>query len=100
MCGPTLKGKIVGMIGYGRIGKAVGRRLMAFGVARIYYTGSRAREDEAYLCLDKLLETSDFVIVTCALNPKTKGLLTAEKFALMKPTAVFINMSRGGKETN
>lgn len=46
--------------------------------------------------LEPLLAEADFVIVTCALTPQTQGMFSAERFALMKPTAIFINTSRGG----
>uniref|UniRef100_A0A1B6E3I2 Glyoxylate reductase/hydroxypyruvate reductase n=3 Tax=Clastoptera arizonana TaxID=38151 RepID=A0A1B6E3I2_9HEMI len=100
MCGPALKGSTVGIIGLGRIGQEVARKLKSFNVGKIIYTGRRdvkeAKELGATKCnLESLLKLSDFVIATCALTPQTKGLFTAERFALMKPTAIFINTSRG-----
>lgn len=47
--------------------------------------------------LEELLKQSDFVIVTCSLTESTKGLFNKEKFALMKPSAIFVNISRGGR---
>lgn len=47
--------------------------------------------------MDELLERSDFVIVICPLTPETRGMFDAEKFAKMKKSACFINVSRGGK---
>ena len=50
-----------------------------------------------FVDFETLMKESDFVIVTCALNDQTKGLFDAKAFSLMKPTAVFVNTSRGGK---
>lgn len=97
MCGPSLKGSTVGIVGFGRIGQAVAHRLQAFGIARLVYTVKHKDDNKCYLPLDELLEVSDFVIVLCALTPETKEMFNAEKFAKMKRTAVFINTSRGGK---
>lgn len=49
-----------------------------------------------FVDLDTFLKESDFVIVTCALTPETRGVFTADKFALMKKSAIFVNTSRGG----
>lgn len=100
MCGPALKGSTVGIIGFGRIGQEVARKLKAFRIAKILYT-SRSEKKEGkeigaqQTTLEELLPASDFVIVTCALTPETHGLFNAKRFALMKPTAIFINTSRG-----
>lgn len=100
MCGPALSGSTVGIYGMGRIGISVAKKLLAFNVSHVLYSG-RGRKQEGdeigarFVDLDTLCKESDFVIVTCALTPETKGIFTAEKFALMKPSAIFINTSRG-----
>lgn len=100
MCGPGLSGSTVGIFGMGRIGLSVARKLLAFDAARILYTGrSKKKEGDEigaqFVDLDTLLKESDFVVVTCALTPETTNVFTAEKFALMKPTAIFVNTARG-----
>ncbi|XP_069699628.1 glyoxylate reductase/hydroxypyruvate reductase isoform X2 [Periplaneta americana] len=100
MCGVELKRSTVGIVGFGRIGQAVAQRLQGFGVERILYT-SRSEKREAkglgatLSSLENLVEVSDFIIVTCALMPETTGLFSDALFDKMKPTAIFINTSRG-----
>ncbi|XP_049775432.1 glyoxylate reductase/hydroxypyruvate reductase isoform X1 [Schistocerca cancellata] len=102
MCGPALKDSTIGMVGYGRIGRATARRLVAFGVGRTLYWGRSDHGDPdnigAKFCpeLTNLLAESDFVIVTCALTTDTHEMFDEKAFAVMKPSAVFINTSRGG----
>lgn len=101
MCGPSLKGSTVGIVGLGRIGQAVQRMLEPFGVSQFLYTGknqldpglTRAAE---YSTFEDLLSRSDFVIATCALTEDTRHMFNRQAFELMKPSAVFINTSRGG----
>ncbi|XP_034951714.1 glyoxylate reductase/hydroxypyruvate reductase-like [Chelonus insularis] len=100
MCGPGLAGSTIGIVGLGRIGARIGEYLKPFRTSRILYS-SRSEKLEAEkfggekMSLDKLLEESDFVIVTIALTPETKGMFNAEKFKKMKKNAIFINVSRG-----
>ncbi|XP_074809666.1 glyoxylate reductase/hydroxypyruvate reductase isoform X2 [Natator depressus] len=101
MCGYGLSGSTVGIIGLGRIGQAVARRLKPFGVKKFLYTGSRPKPENAvefqaeFVPLAKLAEESDFVVVTCSLTPDTKGVCNKDFFSRMKKTSVFINTSRG-----
>ena len=101
LTGKELSGSTVGVIGLGRIGQAVARRLRGFGCKLLYSgaSGPKPKVDAELGCewrpLDALLAESDFVIAVCALTPATTGLLTHAKFSLMKPDAVFINASRG-----
>ncbi|KAF5306258.1 hypothetical protein FQA39_LY08956 [Lamprigera yunnana] len=101
MCGPGLCGSTVGIVGFGRIGQEVAKRLKAFNVKQILYTG-RSEKDKGiqmgakFVVLDELLKESDFVIATCALTPETKEMFNDDAFKKMKPTAVFVNTSRGG----
>uniref|UniRef100_A0A8C7SDV7 Glyoxylate reductase/hydroxypyruvate reductase n=2 Tax=Oncorhynchus mykiss TaxID=8022 RepID=A0A8C7SDV7_ONCMY len=100
LCGYGLSGSTVGVIGLGRIGMAIARRLKPFGVKRLLYSGRTAKSYAAevegeYVPLDTLVSESDFVVVSCALTPETQGLCNKDFFSKMKNTAVFINTSRG-----
>ncbi|NXW87010.1 GRHPR reductase, partial [Alopecoenas beccarii] len=101
MCGYGLSNSTVGIIGLGRIGQAVARRLKPFGVKKFLYTGSRPKPENAaefgaeFVPLTRLAEESDFIVVTCALTPATQGMCNKDFFSRMKKTAVFINTSRG-----
>ncbi|NXN19086.1 GRHPR reductase, partial [Indicator maculatus] len=101
MCGYGLSESTVGIIGLGRIGQAVARRLKPFGVRRFLYSGSRPRPESAaefgaeYVPLIRLAEESDFVVVTCSLTPATQGMCNRDFFSRMKKTSVFVNTSRG-----
>lgn len=103
MCGVGLNNSTVGIVGFGRIGQEVAKLIHPFGVSEILYY-SRSEKPEAkklkakLSSLENLLKVSDFVIVTCALTPETKEMFNKERFNLMKPTSVFINTSRGGRE--
>lgn len=101
MCGPGLGGSVVGIVGFGRIGQEVAKRLKPFNVQKIIYHNRSERAKEAKeigavrVAFDDLLKESDFVIVTCSLTPETKGLFGEGAFKKMKSTAVFVNTSRG-----
>lgn len=100
MCGYGLSGSTVGVIGLGRIGMAIARRLMPFGVKRLLYSGRTAKADAAelngeFVPLDTLVAESDFIVVSCSLTPETQGLCDKAFFSKMKKTAVFVNSSRG-----
>jgi glyoxylate reductase len=89
MLGRDLHGATVGIVGYGRIGQAVGRRLEGFGCELL--TAGRGSGVQ----LDELLARSDFVTLHCPLTPATRGLIGGEALSLMKPTAYLVNTSRG-----
>ena len=77
LCGPSMHQSTVGVVGLGRIGQAVVRRLMPFGVNRLLYVGRRKVDTDLpaeNVPLDALLEHSDFVMVCCALPLKTQGI--------------------------
>ncbi|CAG9788896.1 unnamed protein product [Diatraea saccharalis] len=101
MTGPGLAGSTVGIVGFGRIGQAVARRVKAFNTSRILYF-NRSERPEAKetgaikVSFDDLLKESDFVICCAALVPETKEIFNKTAFDKMKNTAVFINTSRGG----
>ncbi|XP_078116814.1 glyoxylate reductase/hydroxypyruvate reductase [Sander vitreus] len=100
LCGYGLSGSTVGVIGLGRIGMAIARRLMPFGVKRLLYSGRTAKANAAevngeFVSLDTLVSESDFIVVSCSLTPETQGLCDKAFFSKMKNTAVFVNSSRG-----
>jgi glyoxylate reductase len=99
--GMDLGGKTLGIVGMGRIGKAVARRALPFGM-RILYHNRRPLlpSEEAALGarfeeLDRLLALSDVVSLHCPLTPETRHLLSAERLAAMKKGAILLNTARG-----
>ena len=92
--GALLAGKTLGIIGYGRIGKAVARRAKAFDM-RIIYHSSTASADAKFRTLDDLLIEADVVSLHTPLTASTYHLIDAKKLALMKRSAFLINMARG-----
>jgi glyoxylate reductase len=100
MVGQDIFGATLGVVGAGRIGSAVARRAGAVNMRVLYHNRRPAPELEAqtgaqYRALDDLLRESDFVVVLVPLTPETRGMFGAREFALMKPTAVFVNVARG-----
>ncbi|MEN6473803.1 MAG: 2-hydroxyacid dehydrogenase [Syntrophaceae bacterium] len=96
-----LSGKTWGFVGFGRIGRAVAERLRAFGVPMLYTDPVRldaAVEEQlnvTFAPLNDLLKRADVVSLHCPLTPQTAGLIGRENLALMKPTAILINVARG-----
>ncbi len=86
LIGHDLHGSTVGIVGYGRIGQAVGRRLEGFGCEVLH-----TRETP----FDELLERSDFVTLHVPLNDETRGIVGEEALKRMKPTAYLVNTARG-----
>ncbi|HRE99989.1 MAG TPA: C-terminal binding protein [Pirellulaceae bacterium] len=99
--GPALRriaGRTLGIVGYGKIGRALADRARAFGL-RIVATRRRADLTEPgveFLPLDDLLSQSDFVSLHVPLTDETRGMISAERLARMKPGACLINTARGG----
>jgi phosphoglycerate dehydrogenase-like enzyme len=98
--GRLLRGKTVGIIGLGRIGKEVARLCQAFRASIIAtgktLTDERAREvGAARVSLDSLLQDSDIVTIHARFNEETRGLIGKRELSLMKPGAILINTSRG-----
>lgn len=101
LLGQDLAGMQVGLVGMGRIGKAVAARLAGFGV-KLVYTGRGAlppgeeqRTGAVRLPLQQLLRTSDLVSIHLPLTGETRHLFSREAFATMKPGAYLVNTSRG-----
>lgn len=97
-----LRGKTWGLIGFGRIGTAVGQRARAFGMEVAFYDPynhpgiEKAFGFERHLGLDRLLGSADIVSVHVPLNADTANLLGAAELRLLKPGAVLVNTARGG----
>jgi glyoxylate reductase len=101
MLGQDVHGKVLGVVGFGRIGQAMARRASGFGMRVVYYDVIRPPEDVArelraeYRDFDDLLADADFISIHVALTPETRHLFGADQFRKMKPTAVLVNTSRG-----
>jgi glyoxylate reductase len=101
LVGTDVWGKTLGIVGFGRIGRAVARRAGGFQMKVIYTDAQRVPESvekelNAEFCdMNTLLAESDFISVHVPLLPETRGLFDAPKFYRMKPTAFLINTSRG-----
>ncbi len=101
LCGADVWGKTLGIVGFGRIGRAVARRAQGFQMKVIYTDAIRAAEDAEkavhaeYRDFNALLAESDFISVHVPLLPETRGLFDGPRFFRMKPTAYLINTSRG-----
>jgi D-3-phosphoglycerate dehydrogenase len=98
--GREVYGKRLGIIGLGRIGKAVANRAKGFEMEIIAYDVQRDESfaetlEIKFLPLDDLLMEADFVTLHCGLNPQTKGLIGPRELGLMKETAYLINTARG-----
>jgi len=100
--GTGLRGKILGIYGYGKIGSVVAGYGKAFGMNVIVWgrptTMEKARADGQALARnrDAFFSSSDVVSLHVRLVPETRGMITAADLALMKPTAVMVNTSRAG----
>jgi glyoxylate reductase len=101
LCGADVWGKTLGLVGFGRIGRAVARRAQGFQMKVIYTDAVRAPQDveksvnAEFRDMMVLLAESDFISVHVPLLADTRGLFDAPKFYRMKPTAFLINTSRG-----
>lgn len=101
LCGTDIWGKTLGIIGLGRIGRAVARRASGFGMRVIYNSTSRAPAEieqelhAEYLTQEQVLRQADFLSLHVPLNQKTRGLIGREQLAKMKKTAFLVNTTRG-----
>ena len=89
LLGHDLHGSTVGIVGLGRIGRAVHRRLEGFGCELLF------TDEGSGVPLEELLERSDFVTIHCPLTPDTRGLIGEEALGRMKETAYLVNAARG-----
>jgi len=101
LCGADIWGKTLGILGFGRIGRAVARRARGFNMRVIYNDAAPApaeveRELVAeFLEREQVLAQADFLSLHVPLTPETRGLIGARELARMKPTAFLVNTSRG-----
>jgi glyoxylate reductase len=96
MLGTELRGKQLGLVGVGRIGRAVADKAPAFGMS-VAYTARRAADipNSTQMPLDRLLATSDIVSLHCPMTPETRHLIDQKSLTRMKRSAYLINTSRG-----
>jgi glyoxylate reductase len=101
LCGGDVWGKTLGIVGFGRIGRAVARRATGFRMRVLYSDAVRAPADvekelhAEHVEMDRVFAESDFVSLHVPLLPETRGLISSARLATMKPTAYLINTSRG-----
>jgi glyoxylate reductase len=99
--GYEIYGKILGIIGMGRIGQAVARRATGFGMKILYHNRKRLPDkveklyNATYVDLETLLKTSDFISVNVPLTDETYHLLDEKRLHLLKPNAILVNTARG-----
>lgn len=97
-----LTGKTIGIIGFGRIGQAVGRIAKAFGMEVLAYSRTQypeGRKIATYVSLEELLAKSDIISLHCPLTPETTGIICANTIGRMKDGVILLNTSRGGAVT-
>ena len=98
LVGRELKGRTVGIIGLGRIGSRTAELFHAFGCRVLAQSRTVHREVPEYVKQvpqEELLANSDIVVLHCPLNDSTRGMIDAAKLAMMKPSAMLINVARG-----
>ena len=93
--GQDVHGATLGVVGYGRIGRAVARRGEGFGMQVLHHSRRSSGGPGSVEDLDTLLRRSDVVSLHLPLDDRTRGLVDSRRLALMKPTAVLVNTSRG-----
>lgn len=98
LVGWEIKGKTVGIIGLGKIGTRTAELFHAFGAtvlaqSRTHHDGIAEYIEQ--VMQEELLHCSDIVVLHCPLNDSTRGMINAEKLAMMKPTALLVNVARG-----
>lgn len=100
LLGQDITGRTIGIIGAGRIGRAFGKKAMAFDMEILYHNRTREESFEkecgaTWVEKEELLRRSDFVSLHCPLTPETKHLIGEKELSLMKSTSILINTSRG-----
>jgi glyoxylate reductase len=102
MLGQDVHGATLGIFGFGRIGQAIARRARGFDMTILYHSRNRAAPDAeresgaVYVGKEELLRKADVVLLILPFTPETQHFIGAKELALMKPTAVLVNMARGG----
>lgn len=98
LVGCELRGKTVGIIGYGNIGSRTGELMHAFGCNILAQSRSVHSDYPAWVhqvSQEELLRQSDIVVLHCPLNDSTRGMIDYDKLSMMKPSAILINVARG-----
>jgi len=99
LLGTEMKGATLGLVGFGRIGKAMARRAVGFDMRVIYYDPNESKPDPdikaSSVDFESILEESDFISLHTPLTPDTRHLIDSEALSKMKPTTVLVNTSRG-----
>lgn len=101
LLGPDVHGATIGIVGFGRIGQAVARRAMGFGMTILYHDVTRLPADiesplgATFVPLEELLARADFVSLHVNLTAETRHLMNAERLGWMQSSAVLVNTSRG-----
>jgi glyoxylate/hydroxypyruvate reductase len=99
LCGMGLINKTIGVLGFGRVGFGIARRMKPFGVERILYHDLEetpyAEGYAGYVSLDALFSSSDILCVCCCVTGLTKGMVNSKMLQKMKKTSILINTSRG-----
>ena len=90
-----LKGKTLGLVGFGRIGQQMARIAQVFGMQVLYYSRSARSTLAKAVPLNTIFEESDFISLHCPLTPDNHSFINAKLLSLMKPTAFLINTARG-----
>ncbi|XP_066994639.1 glyoxylate reductase/hydroxypyruvate reductase isoform X1 [Anabrus simplex] len=101
MLGHDLYGSTVGIVGLGNIGCEIAKRLKAFEISRLLYSGHSVKPAAAkigaqFVSFDDILKESDFVIIACPLNDGTRNMFNDTAFSKMKKNAIIVNIGRGG----
>lgn len=95
LAGGDLHDTTLGVVGMGRIGRAVARRASGFDMRVIYTSTSGVDVDAERVELDELLERADHVVLCTRLDETTRGLISTDELASMKPTSYLVNVARG-----
>jgi glyoxylate reductase len=101
LLGSEVHGATLGIVGMGNIGRQVARRARGFDMAVLYHNRTRNPQAEAelgatYATLPELLRRADYVTLNLPLTAETREIIGREQLAMMKPTAILINVARGG----
>lgn len=101
LCGVEMKKRTFGIMGLGRIGYGVAKRIKPFGVERIIYHDVQKLSFASdfggeYVEFEDLVKESDILCICCNMNPQTRHLFNKKTFQKMKTTAIIINTGRGG----
>lgn len=97
LLGIQLTGKTLGVVGFGRIGQAMARRALGFGMQVIYADPHEVSAAPARrVTIDEVFGSADVVSLHCPLTPETRHVVDARRLGLMKPSAILVNTARGG----